>query len=261
MRSALYAGIVHHRRFGATSHALRYRMTMALLDLDELDALDAKLRLFSRNRANLFAFRDRDHLPKGASAGASLRGTVEGHLAAAGIAPDGGAIRLLSLPRILGYAFNPLSVWFCHRRDGALAAILYEVRNTFHQRHTYVIPVEADAEGPVRQACDKVFYVSPFMDMDLRYVFRVEPPGERVAVAVDAMRGGERILTASFAGERRPLTDAALLRSFLGHPLLSFAVVAGIHWEALKLWLKGAGLRARPAPPGRPATIVPRREV
>lgn len=258
--SALYAGHVHHRRFGATPHALRYRMTMALLDLDELDALAARLRLFSRNRANLFSFRDGDHLPADAPAGASLRGLAEGHLAAAGLAPDGGAIRLLSLPRILGYAFNPLSVWFCHRRDGRLAAILYEVRNTFRQRHTYVIPVDA-GEGPVRQSCDKVFYVSPFLDMDLRYAFRVEPPGERVAVAVDVTRGGERVLAASFAGARRPLADAALLRTFLGHPLLSFAVPLGIHWEALKLWAKGVGLHARPAPPERPATIVPRREV
>ena len=261
MRSALYTGLVHHRRFGATQHALRYKMTMALLDLDELDALDARLRLFSRNRLALFAFHDRDHLPTGAPAGASLRTMVEGHLSAAGIVPDGGAITLLSLPRILGYAFNPLSVYFCHRRDGRLSAILYEVRNTFRQRHTYVIPVDPAVDGPVRQSCDKVFYVSPFLDMDMRYAFRVEPPGERIAVAVDGLREGERIITASFAGARREITDAALLRSFLAHPLLSFAVVAGIHWEALKLWLKGAGLRARPPPPQQAATIVTRREV
>ena len=265
MRSALYTGLVHHRRFGATSHALRYRMTMALLDLDELDALDGGLRLFARNRWGLFAFHDRDHLPAEAPAGASLRTMVEGHLSAAGIAPDGGAIALLSLPRILGYAFNPLSVYFCHRRDGALSAILYEVRNTFRQRHTYVIPVDDQADDQkemiVRQSCDKVFYVSPFLDMDMRYAFRVEPPGETIAVAVDGLRAEERIITASFAGARRELTDAALLRSFLAHPLLSFAVVGGIHWEALKLWLKGAGLRARPLPPQAAATIVARREV
>ena len=237
-------------------------MTMALLDLDELDELDSRLRLFSRNRWSLFAFHDRDHLPADGPAGTSLRAMVEGHLSAARIAPDGGAIALLSLPRILGYAFNPLSVYFCHRRDGTLAAILYEVRNTFRQRHTYVIPVDpAAADGPVRQSCDKVFYVSPFLDMDMRYAFRIDPPGERIAVAVDGLRAGERIITASFAGARRELTDATLLRSFLAHPLLSFAVVGGIHWEALKLWLKGAGLRARPLPPQEAATIVARREV
>ncbi len=265
MSSALYTGLVHHRRFGATKHALRYRMTMALLDLDTLDDLDGTLRLFSRNSWNLFSFRDRDHLPADAAPGATLRATVEAHLEAAGVETDGGAIALLGLPRILGYAFNPLSVYFCHRRDGALAAILYEVNNTFKQRHTYVIPVESGRDAtthePIRQSCDKVFYVSPFLDMDMTYAFRIEPPADRVAVAVDGMRGGVRIITASFAGERRPLTDASLLRTFLGHPLLSFAVIAGIHFEALKLWLKGAGLRERPAPPDRPATIVLRREV
>ena len=262
MRSALYTGLVHHRRFGATSHALRYRMTMALLDLDELDELHRTLRLFSRNATNLFAFRDRDHLPKDAPVGATLRGMVEAHLAEAGIDLAGGTIALLSLPRILGYAFNPLSVYFCHRRDGTPAAILYEVKNTFRQRHTYVIPVDpAQAQGGVvQQGCDKVFYVSPFLDMDMRYAFRIEPPGERVAVAVDGLREGQRIIAASFAGTRRELSDATLLRSFLAHPLLSFAVVAGIHIEALKLWLKGTGVRARPAPPETPATIV-RREI
>ena len=262
MRSALYTGLVHHRRFGATPHALRYRMTMALLDLDELDELHRTLKLFSRNAANLFSFRDCDHLPKDAPADATLRGMVEGRLTEAGIDLDGGTIALLSLPRILGYAFNPLSVYFCHRRDGAPAAILYEVNNTFRQRHTYVIPVDpsAAADSVVHQGCDKVFYVSPFLDMDMRYAFRIEPPGERIAVAVDGLREGTRIITASFAGTRRELNDPALLRTFLAHPLLSFAVVAGIHIEALKLWLKGVGLRARPAPPETPATIV-RREV
>ena len=264
--SALYAGIVVHRRFGAKSHALRYRMFMALLDLDGLDTLDRSSRLFSRNRFNLFSFHDRDHLPKGAASGTTLRGMVETHLAAAGIAPDGGAIRLLSLPRILGYAFNPLSVYFCHESAGALVAILYEVNNTFGQRHTYVIPVEPAREGEqmadaaIRQRCDKVFYVSPFLDMDMTYDFRIVPPGERIAVSVDGSKAGARVITASFAGERRPLNDATLLRAFLAYPLLSVAVVAGIHWEALKLWLKGVGLRARPAPPVHSATFVPRRE-
>jgi DUF1365 family protein len=260
VRSALYTGLVHHRRFGPKPHTLRYRMTMALLDLEELDALHGKLKLFSRNAANLFAFHDRDHLPKDAGVGATLRGMVEARLAEADIAIDGGTIALLSLPRILGYAFNPLSVYFCHSRDGALAAILYEVNNTFGQRHTYVIPVADGASGVVQQACDKVFYVSPFLDMDMRYAFRVEPPDARIAVAVDGIREGQRIIAASFAGTRRELSDAALFRSFLAHPLLSFAVVAGIHIEALKLWLKGVGLRARPAPPEHAATIV-RREV
>ena len=258
--SALYIGNVVHRRFGATPHALRYRMIMALLDLDELDALDATLRLFSRNRANLFSFHDRDHLPKGTTGTMTLRGMVEGHLAGAGLALDGGAIRLLALPRILGFAFNPLSVYFCYRAEGSLVAMLYAVNNTFGQRHTYVIPVEPGEGAAISQSCEKVFHVSPFLDMDMTYDFRIVPPGKRITVAVDGSRAAARVIAASFAGTRRPLTDAALLRAFLGHPFLSFTVVAGIHWEALKLWLKGAGLRARPAPPEHPVTFVPRRE-
>ena len=258
--SALYKGLVLHRRFGKVEHKLRYAMTMALLDLDELDALDRRLRLFSRNRFNLFAFHDRDHLPKDAPAGTTLRGAVEAELTTAGLDLGGGAIRLLSLPRILGHAFNPLSVYFCHHADGRLGAMLYEVNNTFGQRHSYLIPVD-EAAGVVAQSCDKAFYVSPFLDMDLRYDFRIAPPGERLSVAVDGSRGGARVIAASFAGERRALTDTALLRTFLGHPLLSLSVVAGIHWEALKLWRKGVELRARPAPPAHPVSYVPRREV
>lgn len=264
--AALYHGLVVHRRFAPKVHTLRYRMFMALLDIDRLDALGCRLRLFSHNRFNLFAFHDRDHLPRDAPAGATLRGMVERHLGDAGVVLGGGAIRLLSLPRILGHAFNPLSVYFCHGTDGALAAILYEVSNTFGQRHTYVIPVasrveDSAAEPVVRQRCDKVFYVSPFLDLDLVYDFRIVPPGDEIAVAVDGSKGGTRLIAASFAGRRRAFSDASLLRSFLGHPLVSLMVVAGIHWEALKLWRKGIGLRSRPAPPAQPATFVPRREV
>ena len=259
--SFLYEGVVVHRRFGAVEHKLRYRMTMALLDLDDLDDLDGRLRLFSRNRFNLFAFHDRDHLPKGAAAGTSLRGVVEKELAAAGLDLGGGAISLLSLPRILGHAFNPLSIYYCHHADGRLGALLYEVNNTFGQRHSYLIPVDEQESRTVVQSCDKAFYVSPFLDMDLRYDFRVAKPDEQLSVAVDGARQGVRVISASFAGERRPLTDAALLKTFLAHPLLSLSVVAGIHWEALKLWRKGARLRTRPAPPAHPVSIIPRREV
>ena len=263
--AALYEGLVIHRRFAPKPHALRYRMFMALLDIDRLDALAARLRLFSHNRFNLFAFYDRDHLPKGAPADATLRGQVESHLAAAGLMLEGGAIRLLSLPRILGYAFNPLSVYFCHRADGTLAAILYEVANTFRERHTYVIPVEPNRDttpdGAIHQRCGKVFYVSPFLDMDMTYDFRIVAPGERISVAVDGSKGPLRMIAAAFSGTRRSFTDRAILRTFLRYPLMSVMVIVGIHWEALRLWAKGIRLRSRPAPPAHPATFVPRREV
>lgn len=260
-RSCLYTGVVSHRRFVPKPHALRYRMFMALLDIDELDALGQRLRLFSRNRFNLFSFHDGDHLPKHAPAGRTLRATVEQTLDGLGLAPDGGAIRLLSLPRILGFAFNPLSVYFCYRPDGTLKATLYEVNNTFGERHTYAIPVEAGAQAVITQRCGKAFYVSPFLDMDMTYDFRVVAPCERVSVAVDGSKAAARTLAASFAGERVPLTDGRLLKAFLAYPLMNVMVVAGIHWEALKLWIKGIGPRTRPAPPQNPVSLVPRRDV
>ena len=251
--SALYAGHVAHRRVRPRAHALRYRLFSLLLDLDEIDAVAARLRLFSRNRFNLFSFHDRDH------AGGTpepLRAQVERHLREAGL-PTGGAIRLLTMPRILGFAFNPLSVYFCHAGDGRLAAILYEVNNTFGERHSYLLPAETGADGTVRQACAKTFHVSPFMAMDMRYTFRVAPPGERLGIAITGADADGAILTAVLSSQREALSDAALARAFVTHPLLTAKVVAGILWHAARLWTKGVRVHARPLPPAHPVTAYP----
>jgi DUF1365 family protein len=249
---ALYHGVVRHARSRPRTHRLAYRIFMALLDLDGLDRLDRSLRLFSRNRFNLISFHDRDH---GDGSGA-LRPWVEGALREAGIEPDGGRIDLLAMPRVLGHAFNPLSLYFCRRRDGTLAAIVHQVNNTFGERHSYVIPVEDPGAPVIVQACAKRFYVSPFMDMDLTYDFRIAPPGEGVGVHIRVSDAGGLLMTASFDGERRPMTDAGLLRAWLGHPLLSLKVLGAIHWEALWIWLKGVGFRSRPPAPERPVTAT-----
>lgn len=252
--SALYAGKVMHQRLRPRRHRLSYRMFYLLLDLDEIDSLAAGLRLFSHNRFNLFGFFDRDH---GDGAARPLKAYVERQLKAAGIEPDGGPIRLLAMPRMLGYVFNPLSVYFCHRRQGDLAAILYEVNNTFGQRHSYLIPVEGnEQEGRIEQHCAKRFYVSPFMGMGLRYRFRVAPPGDGVSLHITGSDDQGALIIATFAGKRRPLTDAALARALLAYPLLTLKVIVGIHWEALLLWMKGMRLQARPAPPAEPVTHV-----
>jgi hypothetical protein len=248
-----------HRRFKPTQHRLSYRVFWTLLDLDELPQLTKKLRLFSRERFNLFGFYNSGH---GDGSATPLREQVETHLAKANIDLDGGAIRLLCMPRILGFTFNPISVYYCYRRTGALAALLYEVHNTFGQRHSYLIPVEGSPDGALEQHCLKAFYVSPFMDMDIAYTFRVTPPGERIALAIDGAdthNSGQdgRVIAASLSGERRELNDAALLAAFAAFPLLTLKVVAGIHWEALKLWRKGVALHDRPPPPAHPVTIVP----
>ena len=248
--SALYIGEVAHQRVRTIDHRLKYRVYMLLLDLDTIE--DERPRILRRGRFGLTSWRAADH---GDRSDRPLREQVEGHLAEAGIDLDGGPIRLLTMPRILGYGFNPISVYFCHRPDGALAALLYEVTNTFHERHSYLVAVPAGGAGPVRQTAEKRLFVSPFMDMGLTYDFTVRPPGEAVSVVVSVRRGETPILTASFAGTWQPLTDPSLIRAFLTHPLLTWKVTWGIHWEALKGILKGARYRERGAPPRTPVTV------
>ncbi len=249
--SGLYRGVVAHARARPRAHRLRYRIFMTLLDLDELPDLGRRLTLFGHNRPGLIAFHDRDHL----QGTGDLKAEVGALLDEAGL-DAGGAVRVLCMPRVLGFVFNPISVYFCHRPDGALEAILYEVNNTFGQRHAYLIPVTGPRDGAIRQSCDKAFHVSPFMDMAMRYHFEVTPPGQDVRLAVDGHDAEGPMIATSFRGARRDLTDAAILRTFLAHPLLSFAVLAGIHWEAVKLLLKGLRLKPGPPAPQEPVTIV-----
>jgi DUF1365 family protein len=259
-----------HRRLRPRPHRLRYRVFWMLLDLDEIPQLPRALRLFSRNRFNAVSFHDADHGDGsgGGGGGRPLREQVESHLQAAGIAPDGGPIRLFCMPRVFGYGFNPLSVYFCYQRDGSLAALLYEVHNTFRERHSYLIPVDraagaagaagaaAAARSVIDQHCRKGFYVSPFMDMDLSYTFRVAVPDRRVSVAIQAADQDGVLLAAALSGERMALNDAALLRVLVSHPLLILKVVGAIHWHALRLLLKGFRPRPRPRPPAAPVTVV-----
>ena len=260
--SGLYAGVVTHARLKPRRHALRYRIFMLLLDLDELGALDRSLKLFALARFNLVSF---DPTAHGDGSQTPLKVQVEAQLAAAGIA-HGGPVRMLAMPAILGLGFNPITVFFCHRTDGALSAILYEVNNTFGERHSYLIPAlepdrrsahtGEDSAPVVKQACDKGFYVSPFMDMDLSYAFRVRPPGEQVQVLVDVDDAEGRVLATGFVATRRELSDGALLRAWLTHPWMTVGVVAAIHLEALRIWIKGEKVRQRPAKPTWPVTVV-----
>lgn len=251
-QSALYVGAVMHRRVQPAVHQFRYRAFWLLIDLDELPALTAGLRLLSHNRFNLFALNEADH---GDGSATSLRVQAERHLSDAGIDIAGGSIRLLCIPRTLGYSFNPISIYFCHRPGGELAAIIYEVHNTFGERHCYVSSIDANVRE-IRQNCRKDFYVSPFMDMDLAYEFRLTQPAKRIAIGISASKGGNRVLNACLTGLRRELTDSTLLLIFLTIPLITAKVTLAIHWEALRLWFKGMRLRDRPAPPARAASPV-----
>lgn len=245
--SALYTGLVTHRRARPVAHSLRYRVFMLLLDLDEAAGLARRLRLF---RAGLLCFRQRDH---GDGSKTGLRAWVERHLHEAGL-ETGGAIRVLCMPRVLGFAFNPLTVFFCYAASGAVHAVIYEVNNTFGQRHAYLLPVDG-RQDLITQECAKDFHVSPFMDMGLRYRFRICPPAEDVSIGVQVLDSAGVVLAASFTGERQALTDRAIFRAVLAMPVQGAKVLGGIHWEAAKLWMKGLTLRPAPPPPASAISI------
>lgn len=241
MNSALYRGEVTHRRLRPREHRLRYRVFWLLLDLAELDAIDRRMRLLSRNRFNLLSFHDRDH---GDGSGRPLRDQVTALLHREGVDIDGGAVRLLTMPRVLGYVFNPISLYYCHGPDGRLAAVIYEVTSTFGERHAYVLPT---TDGDViRQGARKALHVSPFMGMDMRYAFRGHAPAEGMDLTIDGSDSEGLLIVAAMRGRRRALTDDAILKAALSTPFLTLKVVAAIHWEALKLWLKG--VPPQPAP-------------
>lgn len=245
MNSALYSGQVMHHRLRPREHTLRYRVFWMLLDLDELDQMSRSLRFFSRNRFNLMGFHDADH---GDGSETPLRVQATRLLERRGVDIGSGAIRLLTMPRVLGYVFNPISLYYCHRPDGVLAAMIYEVTSTFRERRAYVLPVapEDGRVGRIDQATGKGLYVSPFMDMDMRYAFKGSVPDERLDLAIDGLDSQGLLIATAMRGRRRALSDRALLAAMAAMPLLTIKVVAAIHWEALKLWLKGVPLTRKP---------------
>ncbi len=244
--ASLYSCRVMHRRLVAPFYRFVYRVFYLLLDIDRIDAAAQGVRLFSHNRFNLLAFHDRDH---GDGSG-KLRPWAEQLLAGGGIDLAGGRIRLLALPRLLGHAFNPISLWYCEHRDGSLRAVIAEVRNTFGEKHCYLLGADGAAmpyEAPLEK--DKCFHVSPFFDMVGRYRFILDEPGERLRVALHETREGQPILDATIAGERQALRDAPILKLVALMPFMTLKVVAGIHWEALKIWLRGGKFHRKPEPP------------
>ncbi len=249
LRSALYLGDVMHCRFAPRRHRFRYRVASVLIDLDELDRLNTSLRLFSVDRFNLFAFHQRDHGPRDGSA---LKPWVEGVFDENGAPIEGGRVLALCFPRTLGYVFDPLTVYWGFRADGTPAGILYEVKNTFGDQHCYFVAI-ADGESrgeAVHQAAAKAFHVSPFFDLSGGYRFRTDMPEEKLRLLIRLVGpdGSDRMI-ATHSARRKTLTDASLFATLFSHPMNTVKVIAGIHWEAFRLWTKKAKFHRRPAPP------------
>lgn len=246
----IYETQVAHTRFAPLRHSFRYRVGYLLLDIDRLGALDRRLRLFAWNRPGLFSFHDRDHGPRDGSA---LRPWIEQTMLEHGVDIRGGRIRLLCFPRVLGYAFNPISLWFCDDAQGRAAAVLCEVRNTFGEYHSYLLPPGHDGlfEWGATHYKAKCFHVSPFLATAATYAFRLQAPQRRMSLHIRERSAGRVVFAAGMTGVARSLDDAGLLRLFLRMPLMTFRVFAMIHWQALKLWWRGAPIYRKPPPPCR----------
>ncbi len=245
--ATLYVGPVMHARLKPKPHRFTYDVFSLLLDLDQLEEANRMSRLFSIGRFNLVSFRESDHGVGSGPLSAQIRKTLQ----KAGVDLPGGRVLLLCYPRILGYVFNPLATYWCYGADGALEAVIYEVTNTFHERHAYVAPVRPGELTPagLRQDRDKLMYVSPFLDMGMAYAFRLRPPGETVRLRILESDAEGAILSATFAGERRDLTSRAVAGLLARLPLMTLKVTAAIHYEALRLWLKGVRLADHPPAP------------
>lgn len=245
--AVLYPGEVMHARLKPFGHRFTYGVFSLLVDLDRLAEAGRMSVLLSVNRANLASFHEADHVEQ---PGESIRAYADRLLAQAGVARPA-RIMLLCYPRILGYVFNPISVYFAYDAEDRLVALIYAVRNTFGERHVYVAPLADGDTSPagVRQERSKRLHVSPFVGMDARYHFRLMPPGRVVRLRIHETENGEPLLSASFVGSMRRLTNRSLAANLLKFPLLTWKIMAGIHWEALKLWLKGARFHASPPAP------------
>ena len=235
INSAIYNGQVIHKRFKPKVHYFRYNVFSLLIDLSELETIDKKISFFSLNKSNLISFYEKDH---GERDGSSLINWVNKNLEKNNISTQDIKIKILCYPRILGFVFNPLSVFYIYNLQNKLISILYEVKNTFGEQHTYIFKITKD-ENLVQNKCAKKFHVSPFIEMDCNYFFRLLKPGDKISVIIDQYDKEDKILFASQDGIRTEFNSKELIKSYLKHPLMTFKIIIAIHYEAFKLWIKG----------------------
>ena len=239
MNSCIYNGEVTHTRFKPVRHFLKYKTFSLLIDLDEINLLDKSIGIFSYNKFNIFSFYDKDH---GDRDGGNLKDWVISNLKKFRIKENITNIKVLCYPRILGYVFNPLSIFYCYEKD-KLVAIFYEVKNTFNEQHTYIFKIKNNEE--IIQKCRKKFYVSPFMDMETFYNFKLLNPNDKLSVFIKQTDADGTILTATQTGDKKEFSFKQLAINFLKYPLMTIKIISSIHYEALLLWKKGAIYRKR----------------
>lgn len=243
----LYVSNVMHRRLTPVRYKFSYRVFGLLSNLDHLDKLSKLSKLVSYNRFNLFSFYDADHGPED---GTALKPWIAKHLADNNIPSDNITVYLHSMPRVLGYTFNPISYWFCYAHDQRLLAILVEVNNTFGDKHSYLLDArELTEHASVRASKKKNLHVSPLIDMDAEYYFKISQPADTFTAAIKETKNNELFLIAAQHGYKKNITTAILLKVFFGLPFMTLKVITMIHWQALKIYLQGGKFYKRPAPP------------
>tara|TARA_Y100000590_G_scaffold314420_1_gene355470 strand:- start:135 stop:905 length:771 start_codon:yes stop_codon:yes gene_type:complete len=233
--SCIYTGFVTHERFKPKRHFFSYKTFSLLIDLNEIVNLEKKIKFFSYNKFNILSFCDIDHGPRD---GSSLLKWVKKTLKKSKINLNLGKIKLLCYPRFFGYVFNPLSIFYCYDKNSKLKIILYEVKNTFDEQHTYIFRCSSSS-NLILHKCNKKFYVSPFIEMKTFYNFRLLKPGKKLDVLIKQNDKNGLLLIARQMGKRLDLTSKNLFIQFLKHPLMSFKVISAIHFEAFRLWFKG----------------------
>ena len=233
--SCIYNGKVIHKRFKPKEHFFKYKVFSLLLDLSELSLLDKELKIFSYNKFNILSFYDVDHGPRD---GTSLISWVKENLNNNNINSNEIKIKLLCYPRVWGYIFNPLSIFFVYDKNSKLISILYEVKNTFGEQHTYVFKIDKDNQL-FEHSCKKKFHVSPFIEMDCLYYFKILKPTDKLSVVINQNDDSGKLLFASQDGLKNELNNKNLMISYISNPLMSFKIIGAIHFEAFKLWIKG----------------------
>ena len=244
--ASIYRGEVVHKRVRPIEHKLNYRVFSFAIDVDQLQSTAESMSLFSANRFNLFSINESHH---GYRDGSSVSKFAWDQVDSAGLRDKVDQILMLFYPRLFGFAFNPLTVYFCLNSEGKPELMIYEVRNTFGENLTYVLPAGSELHRAFVHKTAKQFYVSPFNDVEGEYTFHVFAPDEELTVGVALKTENQPLIRTHFRGHRTKLSDGMLLKLIFMYPLMTLKVVAGIHFEALKLWRKGLQLKSRPPAP------------